>query len=356
MNPLTIPFRRRWLRLLLALGYAATAAWLIYDLPPARTLEVIFALLLFTALLAHACTLCYRYTAFILRREFVRLDGRGITIRHNALPKGRELHLPWERVLDAWTDAALGAYLVKHISARLPPAPLRAEKNANVPDGFKEIWYFRAPEAAFNFVFGCIYGLLALAFAILFLVGLYSGNWLPLLYIGAFNLLLYMMVYVATYDSIRVEDAGVNYEIFVALDSDGVHYWRYGMKDGYAATIPWELLEDVFLMRHYLRHGNRTNTLYLTFRPHDRAAYLWQIRYEISTPASRRADPELLGEEIVEAIRDNCPNLGLCRDLPLLYLPDPGGRNVLSEAERAKPFHRPDPLADGNVMGLAKRR
>ena len=29
MNPLTIPFRRRWLRLLLALGYAATAAWLI---------------------------------------------------------------------------------------------------------------------------------------------------------------------------------------------------------------------------------------------------------------------------------------------------------------------------------------
>lgn len=392
MNPLTIPFRRRWLRLLLALGYAATAAWLIYDLPPARTLEVIFALLLFTALLAHACTLCYRYTAFILRREFVRLDGSGITIRHNALPKGRELHLPWERVLDAWTDevqrrshhdrlliawktadavvaahvalelkyargsdsqgkrlrgAALGAYLVKHISARLPPAPLRAEKSADVPDGFKEIWYFRAPEAAFNFVFGCIYGLLALAFAILFLVGLYSGNWLPLLYIGAFNLLLYMMVYVATYDSIRVEDAGVNYEIFVALDGDGVHYWRYGMKDGYAATIPWELLEDVFLMRHYLGRGYHSNTLYLTFRPHDRAAYLWQIRYEISTPASRRADPELLGDEIVEAIRDNCPNLGLYRDLPLLYLPDPGGRNAPSEVDNAKPFHRPDPLADG---------
>ena len=124
-------------------------------------------------------------------------------------------------------------------------------------------------------------------------------------------------------------------------------YWRSGRKAGYAATIPWELLEDAFLMRHYLRHGNRTNTLYLTFRPHDRAAYLWQIRYEISTPASRRADPELLGEEIVEAIRDNCPNLGLCRDLPLLYLPDPGGRNVLSEVDNAKPFHRPDPLADG---------
>ena len=251
---------------------------------------------------------------------------------------------------------ALGAYLVKHISARIPPAPSRAEKSADVPAGLKEIWYFRASEAAFNLVFGCIYGLPALAFAILFLVGLYSGNWLPLLYIGAFNLLLYMMVYVATYDSIRVEDAGVNYEIFVALDGDGVHYWRYGMKDGYAATIPWELLEDVFLMRHYLGRGYHSNTLYLTFRPHDRAAYLWQIRYEISTPASRRADPELLGEEIVEAIRDNCPNLGLCRDLPLLYLPDPGGRNVLSEVDNAKPFHRPDPLADGNVMGPAKRR
>lgn len=173
MNPLTIPFRRRWLRLLLALGYAATAAWLIYNLPPARTLEVIFMLLLFAALLVHACTLCYRYAAFILRREFVRLDGRGITIRHNALPKGRELHLPWERVLDAWTDevqrrtrrdrlliawktadaavaahvalelkyasgsdsqgrrlrgAALGAYLVKHISAPSARAVTRREK------------------------------------------------------------------------------------------------------------------------------------------------------------------------------------------------------------------------------------
>ena len=170
MNPLTIPFRRRWLRLLLALGYATTAALFLYATPRALTLEDALMLLLFTALLAHACTLCYRYTAFILRREFVRLDGSGITIRHNALPKGRELHLPWERVLDAWTDevqrrtrrdrlliawktadaavaahvalelkyasgsdsqgkrlrgAALGAYLVKHISARLPPGRLR---------------------------------------------------------------------------------------------------------------------------------------------------------------------------------------------------------------------------------------
>ncbi len=203
-----------------------------------------------------------------------------------------------------------------------------------------------------NIIFGCIYGLLALVFAILFLVGLNNGNWLPLLYGGAFNLLLFTMVYLATYDSIRVEEAGQNYEIFIAIDDDSVHYWRYGMKPGFAATIPWELLEDAYFAQRHLHHGHYSNTLYLNFRPHDRAAYLWQIRYEVSTPASRRSDPALLAEQIAESIGENCPNLGRYRDLPIVYRPDSGGRNLPSDIDDAAPFHRPDPLADGSTARI----
>ena len=205
MNPILIPFRRRWFRFLFALGYAVVAAYLLYDTPLVLMLEAVLLLLLYAALFIRACTLCYRYTIFLIRREYLRLDNRGITLWHNALTKQRELHLPWDSLLGTWTDevhrrtrtdylsiawkvtnaknakaktgnaagaaqvalnlkyargsdhqgnrlrgAALGEYLVKRISARIPPAPVRLEKSANTADVAQEIWYFRAPEAAFN--------------------------------------------------------------------------------------------------------------------------------------------------------------------------------------------------------------
>ena len=399
---MTLLFPRRITRFLLSLIYAAFFAWatwmsaFVFEFNDEdRLYQVLFCL----AFAAHGCWLGARHARYVFRRESVHLDASGITLWHNDVRQWRALRLPWADVLDVWTDnirlyraeARLclvwrDGKRVENVALRLPPGLYRLSngkrcRNQTAAVLLAQLAARRLPPPLaqppvfadvsgswlFSDIDGVFYGIAAIPLAILTLMslGLLVGllfyaktldDVTTMLLLGSLFSLITLISLRAMSNGFRRWRDGCNGRIFLRLDRDGVHYWRYGMKDGYAATIPWELLEDVFLMRHYLGRGYHSNTLYLTFRPHDRAAYLWQIRYEISTPASRRADPELLGEEIVEAIRDNCPNLGLCRDLPLLYLPDPGGRNVLSEVDNAKPFHRPDPLADGNVMGPAKRR
>ena len=115
--PLVIAFPRPYCRFLLSLGCAVFFGWLFVQtmLLNAKPLEgiegefieillLLLLLLLLLVLFACACYLNYRYAKFILQREFIQLEAKGLTIWHRALGHLEPLFIPWSAMLDVWVD------------------------------------------------------------------------------------------------------------------------------------------------------------------------------------------------------------------------------------------------------------
>ena len=114
---------------------------------------------------------------------------------------------------------------------------------------------------------------------------------------------------------------GCNGRIFLRLDRDGVHYWRYGMARYTPAMIPWAAINDVAADCWRQPKRGWLCTVNISWRPHANAVYLRHLRYN----TTRSRDNREQTRDIAARIRANSPNHGQYDHLPRTYMDDVSG-------------------------------
>ena len=367
MKPITIHFRRRYIRLLRVLVYVLVTAWFVWHLAMDTEKEHqdrALASLFFAAFTLHACYLTWRYARFFLQREFIHIDAKGITIWHNDVARMKPLQLSWANITDAWADeyqlhhhnhylrviwrtdelelehlaltlqgavlydtngkAIRGKPLAHRMAAlikkRLPAVRVPLDlAPADIPGGWQKTWFFGT---GYNST-GCLAGVVMLALLLFFLLFLAillfskfknTNEFATYLFMTNLFLLLLFGLIRITYDSLMHWLYGVWGRRFIRIDHVGVHYWRYGMMQGSEATIPWEMIHAVSAECEYMRN-HWFCSLHLTYAPYASAHYLQHIEYDTGSDKKKT-------EEAAANIRLHCPNLYQFARLPRVTLPN----------------------------------
>ncbi|MFC2503775.1 MAG: hypothetical protein ACFN4D_06985 [Cardiobacterium sp.] len=364
---MTLLFPRRIIRFLLSLIYAAFFAWatwmsaFVFEFNDEdRLYQVLFCL----AFAAHGCWLGARHARYVFRRESVHLDADGITLWHNDVRQWRALRLPWADVLDVWTDnirlyraeARLclvwrGGKRVENVALRLPPGLYRLGngkrcRNQTAAALLAQLAARRLPPPLaqppvftdvsgswlFSDIDGVFYGIAAIPLAILTLMslGLLVGllfyaktldDVTTMLLLGSLFSLITLISLRAMSNGFRRWRDGCNGRIFLRLDRDGVHYWRYGMARYTPATIPWASINEVAADCWRRPKRGWLCTVNISWRPHANAVYLRHLRYN----TTRSRDNREQTRDIAARIRANSPYHGQYDHLPRTYMDDVSG-------------------------------
>lgn len=134
---MTLTFPRRRAPALLALVTTAILAllfWRIARQTPLHGGHLAFCVLL----LAYSGYTALRESRYLIRPEMLRLDTRGLTLRHHRAPGWRALRLPWTDLIDQetrgdrltliWRDGDR----LRAFTLRLPAQPRSAEIAASI--------------------------------------------------------------------------------------------------------------------------------------------------------------------------------------------------------------------------------
>ena len=331
---LTFPPRRR--PALLALGATAILAFLLWRSMTTPDSENSFYCAL---LLAYSGYTASREMRYLVRRETLRLDSRGLTIDHHRFPGWRIRHLPWADVLDQhadadhltliWRDGArlretrlnlrhtrnadFTATLARHLPRPVPwpPATVALQEPHHWLIGdpsFRTALHQYAPEALYQPLI-----LVFLAIAALLLSEHYS--------ILAACLILVLIAY-AAWRSHRLPQ---RYRAdlprpYIRLDADGVYYWH--SLPAAETHIPWAAIDAVRSEQKKTSEFLPTSHLHLTWRPYTNAGYLRHDELRIALPGTAYQDRDNRAhahcDDIAARIRQHSPALGLHPSLPTL--------------------------------------
>jgi len=331
---LTFPPRRR--PALLALGATAILAFLLWRSMTTPDSENSFYCAL---LLAYSGYTASREMRYLVRRETLRLDSRGLTIDHHRFPGWRIRHLPWADVLDQhadadhltliWRDGArlretrlnlrhtrnadFTATLARHLPRPVPwpPATVALQEPHHWLIGdpsFRTALHQYAPEALYQPLI-----LVFLAIAALLLADPYS--------IAAACLIFALIAY-AAWRSHRLPQ---RYRAdlprpYIRLDADGVYYWH--SLPAAETHIPWAAIDAVRSEQKKTSEFLPTSHLHLTWRPYTNAGYLRHDELRIALPGTAYQDRDNRAhahcDDIAARIRQHSPALGLHPSLPTL--------------------------------------
>ena len=331
---LTFPPRRR--PALLALGATALLACLLWRSITTPDSENSFFCALLLAYSGYAAS---REVRYLVRRETLRLDSRGLTIDHHRFPGWRIRRLPWADILDQhadadhltliWRDgthlretrlnlrhtrnADFTATLARYLPRPVPWPPtavaLQEPHHWLIGDpSIRTALHQYAPEAIYQPLI-----LIFLAIAALLLSEHYS--------ILAACLILVLIAY-AAWRSHRLPQ---RYRAdlprpYIRLDADGVHYWH--SLPAAETHIPWAAIDAVSSEQEKMSEWLPTSHLHLTWRPYTNAGYLRHDTLRIALPGTAYQDRDDRAharcDDIAARIRQHSPALGLHPSLPTL--------------------------------------
>ena len=302
---MTLTFPRRRAPALLALATTAILALLLWRI--ARQTPLHGGHLAFCALLlAYSGYTALRESHYLIRPETLRLDTRGLTLRHHRAPGWRALRLPWTDLIDQetrgdrltliWRDGdRLRAFTLRLPAqprsaeiaatiARYPPRPVPWPPVAISAD-WQQHWDTGEPgirTALYQYGIETLYSPLILTI-LLIAVPLLDRNY------GAISATLAALLLArAAWRRYRTPQ---HYRIalhkpYIRLDADGVHYWHAPPDD--ETHIPWAAIHAVN-SEHVKSYDKYSSYLHLTWRPHPYARYLRhdRLRIALSEPQNR---------------------------------------------------------------------
>ena len=251
---LTFPCRRA--PALLALATTAILALLLWRI--ARQTPLHGGHLAFCALLlAYSGYAALRESRYLIRPETLRLDTRGLALRHHRAPGWRALRLPWTELIDQETHGDRITLIwrdgdrLRAFTLRLPAQPRSAEIAATIarypprpvpwppvaiPAGLQQHWDTGEPgirTALHQYGIETLYSPLILTI-LLIAVPLLDGDY------GAISATLAALLLArAAWRRYRTPQ---HYRIalrkpYIRLDADGVHYWHAPPDD--ETHVPW---------------------------------------------------------------------------------------------------------------------
>jgi len=377
--PLVIAFPRPYCRFLLSLGCAVFFGWLFVQtmLLNAKPLEgiegefieillLLLLLLLLLVLFAYACYLNYRYAKFILQREFIRLEAKGLTIWHRALGHLEPLFIPWSAMLDVWVDEvykykydcflvlvwreegdfsymdraasvmllmnsvifhdadgneiggkALAQLLSSQIVAEIKPArPILTLDAAQLPDDFQEKWYFGTSGVVMDCLIFLIFGGILAAMVIALFLSLFlatfnePGDMHAVIIMMFFMMLLFAIMLRVSMDSIRNWISDIKLRSYIRFDQQGLHYWYYGMKPGGEETILWESINYAGKVCKPNRRGGYDCFLYFLWVPRPDTSCFRKTIFNTSKPFFGSDSNREVTKRLLATIRKYSPNMG----------------------------------------------